>query len=47
MIRKKHELKVEGDSKGEGPTTEKELHLAIVVLVRGTKSSHLSREHRG
>jgi len=29
MIRKKHELVVEGDSKG----TEKDLNLAIVVLV--------------
>ena len=31
----------------EGPATEKDLNLAIVVLVRGTKSSRLSREHRG
>ena len=28
----------------EGPATEKDLDLAIVVLVRGTKSSRLSRE---
>jgi len=31
----------------EGPATEKDLDLPIVVLVRGTKSSRLSREHRG
>jgi len=30
----------------EGPATEKDLELAIVVLVRGTKIS-LSRERRG
>ena len=28
----------------EGPASEKDLDLAIVVLVRGTKSSRLSRE---
>ena len=31
----------------EGPATEKDLDLAIVVLVRGTKSSLLSKESRG
>ena len=31
----------------EGPATEKDLDLAIVVLVRGTKSSRLSRGRRG
>jgi len=31
----------------EGPITEKDLDLAIVALVRGTKSSRLSRERRG
>jgi len=31
----------------EGPASEKDLDLAIVVLVRGTKSPHLSRECRG
>jgi len=31
----------------EGPATKKDLDLAIVVLVRGTKGSRLSREHRG
>ena len=45
MIRKKHELKVEVDSKGKGHAAiEKDLDLAIVVLVRRTKSSRLSRE---
>ena len=39
MIREKHELKVEGDSKEKG--------MVMVVLVRGTKSSRLSRERRG
>ena len=47
MIREKHELKVEGDSKEKGPNTEKDLDMAMVVLVRGTKSSRLSRERRG
>ena len=42
MIREKHELKVEGDSKEKGPKTEKDLDMAMVVLVRGTKSSRLS-----
>ena len=28
----------------EGPITEKDLDMAMVVLVRGTKSSRLSRE---
>src|SRR6218665_2799797 len=31
----------------EGPITEKDLDMAMVVLVRGKKSSHLSRERRG
>jgi len=31
----------------EGPATEKDLDFAIVVLVRGTESSRLSRERRG
>ena len=31
----------------EGPATEKDLDLARVVLVRGTKSSRLSKERRG
>jgi len=31
----------------EGPAIEKDLDLAIVVLVRGTRSSRLSRERRG
>jgi len=31
----------------EGPATEKDLDLDIVVLVRGTKSSRLPRECRG
>src|SRR6218665_2751540 len=31
----------------EGPITEKDLDMAIIVLVRGTKSFHLSRECRG
>ena|SRR6218665_2016780 len=44
MIRKKHELMVEGDSNGKG---QQDLDLAIVVLVRGTKSSRLARERRG
>jgi len=30
----------------DGPATEKDLDLAIVVLVRGTKSSRLSWERR-
>jgi len=45
MIRKKNELKVAGDTKG--PATEKDIDLAIVVLVRGTKNFCLSRERRG
>src|SRR6218665_195680 len=48
MIRKKQELRVEGDSKGKGgPATEKDLDLVTVVLVRGTKSSRLSKKRRG
>src|SRR6218665_3642927 len=31
----------------EGPITETDLDMAMVVLVRGTKSSRLSRERRG
>ena len=31
----------------EGPATKKDLDLGIVVLVRGTNSSRLSRERRG
>src|SRR6218665_494213 len=31
----------------EGAITEKDLDMAMVVLVRGTKSSRLSRERRG
>src|SRR6218665_2918195 len=31
----------------EGPITEKDLDMAMIVLVRGTKSFHLSRECRG
>jgi len=41
---------VEDDSKGKASNRkalEKDLDLAIVVLVRGTKSSRLSRERRG
>src|SRR6218665_1942039 len=48
MIREKHELKVEGDSKEKGgASNEKDLDMAMVVRVRGTKSSRLSRECRG
>jgi len=43
MIRNKHELVVEGDFKGKGQQPKRK---AIVVLVRGTKSSLLSREFR-
>src|SRR6218665_2971035 len=48
MIREKHEL-IDGGRRfqREGPATEKDLDFAIVVLVRGTKSSRLSRERRG
>ena len=45
-----HELMVEDDSKGKASNRkalEKDLDLAIVVLVRGTKSSRLSSERRG
>jgi len=42
MIREKHELKVERFQR-EGPITEKDLDMAMVILVRGTKSSCLSR----
>jgi len=31
----------------EGPIAEKDIDIAVVVLVRGTKSSRLSRERRG
>ena len=47
MIREKHELKVEGDSTEKDQINEKDLNMAMVVLVRGTKSSRLSRERRG
>src|SRR6218665_1521030 len=45
----KKEARAEGGRRfqQEGPATEKDLDSAIVVLVRGTKSSHLSRERRG
>jgi len=45
----KKEVRADGGRRfqREGPATEKDLDLAIVVLVRGTKSSHLSRELRG
>ena len=31
----------------EGPATENDLDLALVILVQGTKSSRLSRDRRG
>src|SRR6218665_231532 len=50
MIGEKHELKVELRGRRfqrEGPITAKDLDMAMVVLVRGTKSSRLSRDRRG
>jgi len=41
MMRKKHELMVEGDSKGKGQQPKRS---AIVVLIRGTKSVALQKE---
>jgi len=45
----KKEARAEGGRRfqREGPITEKDPDMAMVVLVRGTKSSCLSREHRG
>ena len=45
----KKEARAEGGRQFQrgGPATEKDLDLAIVVLVRRPKSSHLSRERRG
>ena len=45
----KKEARTEGGGRfhREGPITEKDLDIAMVVLVRGTKSSRLSRERRG
>jgi len=45
----KKEARAEGGRQfqREGPITEKDLDLAMVVLVRGTKSSRLSREPTG
>ena len=45
----KNEARADGGRRfqREGPATEKDLDLAIVVLVRGTKSSRLSKERRG
>ena len=45
----KREARAEGGRRfqREGPITEKDKDMAMVVLVRGTKSSRLSREHRG
>ena len=45
----KKEVRADGGRRfqREGPATEKDLDLAIVVLVRDTKSSRLSRERRG
>ena len=44
----KREARAEGGRRfqREGPITEKDLDMAMVVLVRGTKSSRLSRERR-
>ena len=44
MIRKKHELKVEGDSKGKDQNGKGSRHMTMVGLVRVTKSSRLTRE---
>src|SRR6218665_1143814 len=45
----KREARAEGGRRfqREGETTAKDLDMAMVVLVRGTKSSRLSRERRG
>jgi len=45
----KKEARAEGGRRfqREGPITENDLDMAMVVLVRGTKISRLSREHRG
>src|SRR6218665_3585064 len=45
----KREARAEGGRRfqREGPITEKDLDMAMVVLVRGTKSSRLSREGTG
>ena len=45
----KREARAEGGRRfqKEGPITEKDLDMAMVVLVRGTKSSRLSRELKG
>jgi len=45
----KKEARAEGGRRfqREGPATKKDLDLVIVVLVRRTKSSRLSRERRG
>src|SRR6218665_441870 len=45
----KREARAEGRRRfqREGAITEKELDMAMVVLVRGTKSSRLFRERRG
>jgi len=42
----KREARAEGGRRfqREGPKTEKDLDMAMVVLVQGTKSSRLSRE---
>jgi len=45
----KKEAQAEGGRRfqREGAITEKDLDVAMVVLVQETKSSRLSREHRG
>jgi len=45
----KREARTEGGRRfqREGLITEKDLDMTMVVLVRGTKSSSLSRERRG
>ena len=45
----KREARAEGGRRFQrgGTITEKDLDRAMVVLDRGTKSSHLSRERRG
>jgi len=45
----KREVRAEGGRRFQrvGPIMEKDLGMAMVVLVRGTKSSRLSRERRG
>jgi len=45
----KKEARVEGGRRfqREGPITEKDLDIAMVVLVRSTRSSPLSKERRG